>query len=213
MEVNENSITIVGCGPGSADYLMPVAQKAVAKAQVLVGAQRLLDLFPDSSAERIIVTAHIADVMDNIQQAAKDRSVVVLVSGDPGLFSLSKSVTSAFGRGRCRIIPAVSSVQVAFAMASLSWEDAKVISAHHKLPRVQEVNFDGFSKVAILAGHKDIKLWLAELMVNLKDEVSIFVCEDLTLESESVRNVSPDQLDEIEFGSRTVILIVKKEML
>ena len=41
MEVNENSITIVGCGPGSADYLMPVAHKAIAHAQVLVGAQRL----------------------------------------------------------------------------------------------------------------------------------------------------------------------------
>lgn len=213
MEVNENSITIVGCGPGSADYLMPVAQKAVAQAQVLVGAQRLLDLFPGSSAERIVVTAHIADVMDKIQQAAKDRSVAVLVSGDPGLFSLSKTVTAAFGRDRCRIIPAVSSVQVAFARASLSWEDAKIISAHHKLPRVQEVNFEGFSKVAILAGHKDIKPWLAELMIDLKDGVSIFVCEDLTLESETVRNVSPDQLDEIEFGSRTVILIVKKEML
>ena len=51
------------------------------------------------------------------------------------------------------------------------------------------------------------------LMIDLKDDVSIFVCEDLTLENETVRNVSPDQLDEIEFGSRAVILIVKKEML
>ncbi|MCK4960023.1 MAG: precorrin-6y C5,15-methyltransferase (decarboxylating) subunit CbiE [Planctomycetes bacterium] len=213
MEVNENSITIVGCGPGSADYLMPVAHKAIAHAQVLVGAQRLLDMFPDSSAERMIVTAHIADVMDKIRQAAEDRSVVVLVSGDPGLFSLSGSVLAAFGRDCCTVIPAVSSVQVAFARAGFSWEDAKIISAHHKLPLVQEVNFDVFSKVAVLAGHKDIKPWLAELMIDLKDSVSIFVCEDLTLENETVRNVSPDQLDEIEFGSRTVILIVKKEML
>ena len=51
MEVNENRITIVSCGPGSADYVMPIAHKAVAKAEVLVGASRLLELFPDSLAK------------------------------------------------------------------------------------------------------------------------------------------------------------------
>ncbi len=213
MEVNENIITIIGCGPGSADYLMPVAKKAVAKAQVVVGAQRLLDLFPDSVVERKVVTAQITEVLDQIQLAAKDKSVAVLVSGDTGLFSLSKSVISKFGHDRCKVIPAVSSVQVAFAKAGLSWEDAKIISAHHKLPQVRELNFEDYSKVAILAGHKDIKPWLAELIIKLKHDVSVFVCENLTLENETVQNIKPEQLDQIVFCSRTIILIVKKEML
>ncbi|MHC4221777.1 MAG: SAM-dependent methyltransferase, partial [Planctomycetota bacterium] len=97
MEITNKKITIVGCGPGSADYLTPAAKKAVANSQVIAGAQRLLDLFPDSSAQRIIVTGHITDALDQIQSAAKDKAVAVLVSGDPGLFSLSKSVISKFG--------------------------------------------------------------------------------------------------------------------
>lgn len=213
MEASENSITIVGCGPGSVDYLMPIAHEAVAKAQIVVGAQRLLRLFPDSAAERIIVTGHIADALDQIRLAAEDKSVAVLVSGDPGLFSLSKSVISKFGRDRCKVIAAVSSMQVAFARAGLTWENAKIISAHHKLPQVQELNFEGFSKVAILAGHKDIKRWLAELVNNLKHDVSVFVFENLTLENETVQNINPEQLDQMAFCSRTIILIVKKEML
>ena len=36
MEVSENVITIVGCGPGSADYITPAASNAVANATVLV---------------------------------------------------------------------------------------------------------------------------------------------------------------------------------
>ncbi len=213
MEVNEKSITIIGCGPGSVDYLMPVAKKAVAKAQVLVGAKRLLDLFPYSADERIIVTAHITEVLDHIQLVAKDKSVAVLVSGDPGLFSLSKSVINKFGYNRCKVIPAVSSVQVAFARAGLSWEDAKIVSAHHKLPQVRELNFEDYSKVAILAGHKDIKPWLAEIIIKLKHDVNVFICENLTLENETVQNINAEQLNQMDFCSRTIILIVKKEML
>ncbi len=212
MEVNESQIIIVSCGPGSADYLMPIAQKAVAKAQLLVGAPRLLELFPDSLAKRIIVTGHIEEVLGQLESEAKDKSVAVLVSGDAGLFSLAKSVISKFGLDRCEVIPAVSSVQVAFARAGLSWEDARIISAHHKLPKVQELNFEDFPKVAILAGHKDIKPWLVELVHNINTEVNILVCENLTLENEMVRQVTPEQLGQIEFSSRAIILITSKEI-
>ena len=213
MEIINKKITIVGCGPGSADYLTPAAQKAVTNAQVLVGAQRLLDLFPGSCDERIIVTGHIADALDQIELAAKDKSVAVLVSGDPGLFSLAKSVLSRLGRENCTVIPAVSSVQVAFARTGLDWQDAKIISAHHKLPIVKELNFKDYSKIAILTGHKDIKSWLIDLVNNLETDVDIFVCENLTLENEMVRSINLEQLKTVEFCSRAIILIVKKEIL
>ena len=213
MEITNKKITIVGCGPGSADYLTPAAQKAVANAQVLAGAQRLLDLFPDSCAERIIVTGHISDALDQIQLSAKDKTVAVLVSGDPGLFSLAKSVLTRLGRNRCNIIPAVSSVQMAFAAARLDWQDAKIISAHHNLPLAQELNFKDYSKLAILTGHKDIKPWLSDLVNNLEVDVDIFICENLTLENETLRCINSKQLKTIEFGSRAIILIVKKEII
>ena len=213
MEIINKKITIVGCGPGSADYLTPAAQKAVTNAQVLVGAQRLLDLFPGSCDERIIVTGHIADALDQIELAAKDKSVAVLVSGDPGLFSLAKSVLSRLGRENCTVIPAVSSVQVAFARTGLDWQDAKIISAHHKLPIVKELNFKDYSKIAILTGHKNIKSWLTDLVNNLETDIDIFVCENLTLENETVRSISLEQLKTVEFCSRAIILIVKKEIL
>ncbi|KKK60603.1 hypothetical protein LCGC14_3022700, partial [marine sediment metagenome] len=90
---------------------------------------------------------YITDVLDQIQLAAKDKSVAVLVSGDPGLFSLSKSVLTRLGHDRCTVIPAVSSLQVAFAKTGLDWQDAKIISAHHKLPAVKELNFKDYSKI------------------------------------------------------------------
>ena len=38
-------ITIVGCGPGSQEYLTPAAIGAVEKADLLIGTERLLRLF------------------------------------------------------------------------------------------------------------------------------------------------------------------------
>ncbi len=133
MEMTNKKIAIVGCGPGSIDYITLAAAKAVQNAEVLVGAKRLLELFGDSKAEQIVVTGHIEDVLDKIQAACETRTVAVLVSGDPGIFSLTKTVNKRFGRENCITIPAVSSLQMAFARIGLDWADAKIISAHHKL--------------------------------------------------------------------------------
>lgn len=211
MELN-NIITIVGCGPGSPEYLTPAANKAVANASVLVGAQRLLDLFPESNAEKFILTSRIEDALDKIETALSDKPVTVLVSGDPGLFSLTKTVIKRFGISNCKVIPAVSSVQAAFAGIGLEWYDAKIISGHHQLPDIEKLCLENCNKIAVLAGHKEIKPWLAELIENLQYDPDIFICEDLTLESENIRNIDKSKFDQIEFVPRTIILITDKEI-
>lgn len=212
MELNRNIITIVGCGPGSLDYITPAANNAVANATVLVGAQRLLDLFSDSKAERIIVTGHIEEVLNEIQIAIEIQPVTLLVSGDPGLFSLAKTVIKRFGISNCKVIPAVSSVQTAFARIGVDWFDAKIISGHYKLAEIEELNLKEPKKIAILAGHKDIKPWLIKLLNCMEANPDIFICENLTLENETIRNIDKSQIDKIEFSSRTIVLAIDKEI-
>ena len=64
--MNEHKISIVGCGPGALEYLTPAARAAIEHADVLVGAPRLLDVFPAGRAERIIVKADIQEVLNQI---------------------------------------------------------------------------------------------------------------------------------------------------
>src|SRR5512141_2502938 len=80
----ERHITIVGAGPGSLDYLTPAGRRAVERAEVLVGANRLLDLFPDLSAERVPVGADVERALEAIAACGR-RRVAVLVTGDPGM--------------------------------------------------------------------------------------------------------------------------------
>ena len=111
-------IVIVGCGPGSPDYLTAAAIRAVQEAEILVGARRLLELFHDHPGERIIMEAHTEKVLAAIADRP-DKKMAVLVTGDPGLASLARPILKRFGRNRCRVIPGVSSLQAAF--ARLGW--------------------------------------------------------------------------------------------
>ena len=58
--------------------------------------------------------------------------VVVLASGDPGFFGIVRALRA---RGIApAVIPAVSSVALAFARLGLDWDDALVVSAHGRDP-------------------------------------------------------------------------------
>ena len=57
---------------------------------------------------------------------------VVLASGDPGFFGIVRALRA---RGiRPVVLPAVSSVALAFARLGLDWDDALVLSAHGRDP-------------------------------------------------------------------------------
>jgi precorrin-6y C5,15-methyltransferase (decarboxylating) CbiE subunit len=208
------TITIVGCGPGSIDYLTPAALHAVHSADVLVGAERLLRLFPETAAERVPFAARTEETLDRIEELLSTKSVAVLVTGDPGLYSLSRQVIRRFGRDCCKLIPGVSSVQTAFARIGLDWENALVLSAHRENPGGERMNLAReFDSIAVLTGRKESAGWIAEMIQDLGDDRRVFICEDLTLPDERVREVSREQLAGLEIRSRAVVIIVKAGLM
>jgi len=207
--MTSQNIAIIGCGPGSPDYLTPAARQAVERAEVLVGAQRLLDLFPASRAERIAVGANVGKALDEIS-ARRGRRIGVLVTGDPGLCSLALPVLRRFGRDACEVIAGVSSVQVAFARLGLDWLDARILSAHERDPEVDAASLAQAGKIAVLAGRPESLRWIAGLAKSLGDDRQVFVCENLTLEDERVREATPSELAALQASSRTVVLLVKR---
>jgi precorrin-6y C5,15-methyltransferase (decarboxylating) CbiE subunit len=219
-------ITIVGCGPGAFDYLTAVARQAIAEAEVLVGARRLLDLFPEVIAERIIVGADIPGALEKMAQIAQiekmtgaeqtgahaaSRKIAVLVSGDPGVCSLAQPVLRRFGRASCRVIPGISSVQTAFARLGLDWFGARLVSAHRQTPDTDPAALATEEKIAVLAGNTATNEWIAVLAEHLAATHAVFVCQDLTLPEEQVRQLADGELTPPLFSSRSVVLFIKKE--
>jgi precorrin-6y C5,15-methyltransferase (decarboxylating) CbiE subunit len=213
MERARRKIVIVGCGPGSPEYVTPVAQKAIEGAEVLVGSCRLLDLFPRTGAERITIDRDIEKVLREIAQRLDTRRIAVVVSGDPGLCSLSQPIIRHFGRDLCEVIPGVSSIQAAFARLGLEWLDARMINAHSRDPEVDPASLKDAGKIAIFMGRKESLLWVKNLAESLGGAHSVFVCENLTLEDETVRRVKLADLESLDVNSKTIVLLVRKDEL
>lgn len=212
--ISPHRIAIVGCGPGHETYVTPAAVRAIERAGVLVGPKRLLDLFPAGPSERIALGSNIDAALDIVAEKRHTHDVAVLVSGDPGIFSLAKRVVDRFGRDSCDIVPGVSSIQVAFARIGVDWTDARIISAHKENPdSTMWTSIRDEDKIAILAGRSNALKWIASAAAGLGNDRHIFVCEDLTLETESIREVRAQDLADLDLGTRTIVLIIKKRVL
>lgn len=211
MDVGKSKIVIAGCGPGSPDYLTPAVQRAVARADVLVGTKRLLALFPGHGGEKITVTADIAAILQEMAHRQDRQRMVVLVTGDPGLCSLAGPVLRRFGRQACDVIAGVSAVQVAFARIGLDWLDARIIDAHGENPEIDPAMLLNDGKIAVFAGRPAAIRWTAALVQRLGRNRRVYLCENLTLADESVRRIEANDLELTPASTRTIVLLIKEE--
>ncbi|MFM9611213.1 bifunctional cobalt-precorrin-7 (C(5))-methyltransferase/cobalt-precorrin-6B (C(15))-methyltransferase [Streptomyces niveiscabiei] len=141
-------ITVVGTGTGA-----PVPQEALDGAELVVGGRRHLSsvVLPEGAAS--VVLGPLAPAFDVVEEyVGEGRRVVVLASGDPGFFGVVRALAERFGPGVLDVRPGVSSVATAFARLGVVWDDAVVVSAHGRDPRVAVNVCRAFPKVAVLTG-------------------------------------------------------------
>ena len=136
-------VTVIGC---DGRPLAPEATAALAGAQLVVGAPRHLGAVPIPAQAQRIELKHLDQALDHI--AAQPGPTVVLASGDPGFFGIVRALRA---RGiQPTVIPAVSSVALAFARLGLDWDDALVVSAHGRDPHQAAAAALAHPKAAIL---------------------------------------------------------------
>lgn len=134
-------LQVIGIGPGRPEWLPPAITELVKNCEILVGGSRALQLFPDFKGRQYVLSGNLAGSMEVIRTALQERKVVgVLVSGDPGFFSLLPRLKQEFPEERMDVHPGISSLQFAFARAGLAWQEAAFASVHGRelsvLPQV-----------------------------------------------------------------------------
>jgi precorrin-6y C5,15-methyltransferase (decarboxylating) CbiE subunit len=205
-----NKIAIVGCGPGARSCVTLEALAEIERAEVVIGTAHLLEIFPESKAEHIVIKGHRQEAIDALH-LHEGKRVALLVTGDPGLASLSSAVVAHVGVSACRVLPGISSVQVAFARMGLSWEGARVISAHAALPALDAAALASERSIAVLTGNAASLEWVASLARTLGEQWRIVVAQDLTLRSERVFECSAKELQKLPAPLRAVVLLLRKE--
>ena len=128
--------------------LNPEAAKLLEGAALVAGGKRHLAAFAVEPERSIAFEGDLADALSRVE--ADNGPVVVLASGDPGFFGIVRVLAQRFGTESLRVIPAVSSVALAFARAGVSWDDAVTVSAHGREPRRAVNVCRAHPKVAVL---------------------------------------------------------------
>jgi len=122
-------VTIIGMGLSPED-LTTRHLRIIESADILVGGQRLLDYFKDTSARKKVIDRKISEAVDFIKKWMKTQTVVVLASGDPLFFGIGSILIKALGPERVVIYPNISSIAAAFARIKESWSQVRVVSLH-----------------------------------------------------------------------------------
>ena len=210
MEAVAHRILIAGIGPGHPDYILPAARQAISSAKVLVGGRRALEGFAHDGQRQIPITKDIASVIGFIREELASEDVVVMVSGDPGYYSMLDALRKEFPRERLQVIPGISSLQMAFAKLALPWHGARLLSFHGRQPEERELFYE---KGAVLGMLTDGSFDSHRITVLLMEkgwpkETRLAVCARLSYEDERIVETTLEgalEMEEIKHG----ILIVQ----
>lgn len=180
----EKKIHIIGCGPGSAEYLTGQAIQTVQGCQVVMGPRKLISLFKSLPQYVIYTQKDVRATLKQIQDHCNNLSVGVLVSGDPGCFSLSRLIIKKFGIGRCTVIPGISSVQLALSKLGLAWTNAKILSVHGRDPDdiISQIK-DSRPVVVLLGSSLD---WFEPVLTTSAQQKKVYLMQNLGLAGEKI---------------------------
>ena len=182
-----SKLYVIGAGPGSRDMLTREAASTINESEQIWCAKRNEELVPDNKQRSL---TPFAAAMDDMERALKQgKRISALLSGDTGLYSLLPLLTKRFGAEEIQVICGVSSVQALCARLGMTWQDAKIVSAHGRsLSKQALCHFARTNPktVVLLDGENNPKWAMDTLNKGGLGEAKLYIGEKLSYADESI---------------------------
>ncbi len=183
------------------------ARELLEGATLVVGGRRHLAALGIESARAAVLQGDLSEALGRIREIAGP--IVVLASGDPGFFGIVRLLGERFGVENVRVLPAVSSVALAFARVGLPWDDAMTVSAHGRDPRRAVNVCRAHPKVAVLTSPE---FGPAEFARELEGwGRAFFVAERLGEPDEGVYRGETAEISGMEWRDPNVVLVLDEK--
>lgn len=201
---------IIGTGPGSSDYITPAAISAVKSADILIGSQRALDLFPEFEGETLVLRAKNMEQMMNksIELVDKGNKVAILSTGDPGFSGVMKPILKLRDDLLIEIIPGISSLQLAAAKLHIPWDEANILTLHGKRNSGIIMDFLNMDKPTfVLPDFKVEELAHFLLQNGIDPQRKVAICEKLSYPDEKIIKTTLKEVKDVDFSYLCVMVI------
>lgn len=167
-------IILSGIGMGSTDGMTREAYHAFEEAEVIFGAERMLENLPGKGIKVPYYRAN--DIISYLIEHPQYTKVAAAFSGDSGFYSGAQSMKKALEeanekgilKSETTILPGISSVSALAARLGVSWNDAVLASIHGRRANVVNLVRKNTKVFLLLSGKNDF-----EMLVNKFREAGI----------------------------------------
>ncbi len=205
--MSQQKIYLIGAGIEGWEGFGARALEVINQAEVLIGHQRHLDIFPDFRGEKQVL-GDLSLMLDYLKTTEKP--VVVLGSGDPNFFGVARFLLRNLPKERIEIFPNVTSVQYAFARIKEPWDDAIFVSVHGRGMKNAIDRIIAAEKVAVLTDATNTPAAIArELITRGAEGYDAWLCEDMGLPTEKFTKTDVRGLAELSASALNILILVK----
>jgi precorrin-6Y C5,15-methyltransferase (decarboxylating) len=205
--MSQQKIYLIGAGIAGWEGFGSKALEVITKAEVLIGHQRHLDIFPEFTGQKKL----LGDLSIMLEQLrVSDKRCVVLGSGDPNFFGIARFLLRNLPKERIEIFPNVTSVQYAFARIKEPWDDAVFISVHGRGLGRSIDRIIASEKAAILTDKVNSPAVIArELLERGADGYEAWLCEDMGLPGEKFTKTDVRGLLDMAASELNILILIK----
>ena len=203
----QQTIYLIGAGFTGWDGFPAKALELIDKADILIGHQRHLEIFSTFTGEK----RELGDLPELIEFLKKtDQRVVLLASGDPTFFGISRFLLRNLPKERIEIFPNVTSMQYAFARIKEPWDDGIFVSAHGRGMHQAVDKIIAAEKACVLTDKVNTPAAIAsELIERGAEGYEAWLCEDLGMPTEKFTKTTVRGLLEIESSELNILILIR----
>lgn len=196
-------ITLLGIGMGSRDTLTIQGEKALKRADLLIGASRMVEAVR-MPHHQVFCEYKSEKILSYIKDHPEYEQVVIALSGDVGFYSGARKLLNMLGEDT-EVICGISSVVYFMAKAGLSWDDAVLKSVHGKKENLIPLIKQNQKVFAILGTRDGVAQLSRELCAYGMEDVVLYVGENLSYENEKVFSKTAGELTAYEGDALSVV--------
>lgn len=177
-------ISLVGIGMGAEKTLTLEGKKALNEAELLIGAKRMTEAV-QKPGQMVLHEYRSEKIVEYIREHPKYRTVAIALSGDAGFYSGAKKLIDQLD-GNVEVICGISSVVYFMSKIGLSWDDAKIVSAHGRNCNLISLIRHNPKVFSILGTEDGVAVLASRLVYYGMGDVTLYVGENLSYENEKI---------------------------
>ena len=202
----KRKVYLVGMGPGNSDLLTMEAQSALEESDVLIGADRILKIWPNYEKKPFYRCYRKDEIKKFLEEHPQYETAAIVYSGDIGFYSGAKGMKEFLDDYEVHPVSGISSIPWFLNRIGVPWDQTCMVSCHgqerNMLPLIRENRY-----VCTLLGQKDtVESICRQLIGNGMEDVRVVVGERLSYPEERIAAGTAKQFVNQTFDALSVVL-------